>query len=75
MADSPAYPGAPRWAKIFGGVLLALVLLFVVLKLTGVAGRHGPGRHLPTFGETRSPSAQPHEPPPPGAHPAPAVGR
>jgi uncharacterized integral membrane protein len=37
--------GAPRWAKVFGIVLLVLVLVFVVLQLTGVAGQHGPGRH------------------------------
>jgi hypothetical protein len=37
--------GAPRWAKVFGIVLLVLAVLFVILQLSGVAGRHGPGRH------------------------------
>lgn len=39
-------PGMPRWAKITaitGGVL---ILLFLILQLTGVAGQHGPGRHM-----------------------------
>ena len=34
--------GTPRWVKVFGIILLALVLLFVVLLL---AGGHDPGRH------------------------------
>jgi hypothetical protein len=37
--------GMPRWAKVFGIVVLALVLLFVVANLTGLGGDHGPGRH------------------------------
>lgn len=47
MADSPPYPGTPRWVKVFGLIALVLVLLFVVSHLTG-GGRHGPGRHLPS---------------------------
>jgi hypothetical protein len=43
-----AYPGAPRWVKVFGLVLLALVLLVVVVML--VSGGHGPARHLPSGG-------------------------
>lgn len=42
--ESP--PRMPRWVKaavIIVGVVLAL---FVVLKLTGVGGAHGPGRHM-----------------------------
>lgn len=47
MADSPSYPGAPRWVKVFGMVVIVLVLLFVTLHLTGVVGGgHGPGRHI-----------------------------
>jgi hypothetical protein len=37
--------GMPRWVKVFLIIALALVLLFVVGKLTGVGGEHGPGRH------------------------------
>jgi hypothetical protein len=49
MADLPGNSRsdpAPRWVKILGLVALALVLLFVALRLAGVvAGEHGPGRH------------------------------
>lgn len=37
--------GTPRWVKVFGIVVLVLVLLFVVVQVTGVGGPHGPGRH------------------------------
>ena len=33
----------PLWVKVFGGVALAVVLLFVILLLIGSG--HGPGRH------------------------------
>jgi hypothetical protein len=36
----------PRWVKIAGIVVLALLLLFLVLQLIGIGGGHGPGRHL-----------------------------
>lgn len=45
MGDAPPFPGAPRWVKISGTIAIVLALLFVVLQLTGVIGRHGPGRH------------------------------
>jgi hypothetical protein len=37
----------PRWVKVAVIVVLALVALFVILQLTGVApdGGHGPGLH------------------------------
>ena len=39
-------PAAPRWVKISGIVVVALILLVVILKLTGVLGEgHGPRRH------------------------------
>ena len=41
--DSP--PGMPRWVKIAALAVFALILLFLILQLTGVAGDHGPGRH------------------------------
>jgi len=36
----------PRWVKVFGAVVLAVLVAFVVLQLTGVAGEHGPRRHF-----------------------------
>ena len=38
------YPGAPRWVRISGAVLIALILLAVVGILTG---HHGLSRHMP----------------------------
>jgi hypothetical protein len=61
VADLPpdlnGTPPTPRWVKVFGVIIIALVLLFVILKFTGVGGEHGPGRHMPsgsgpTNGET-----------------------
>jgi hypothetical protein len=58
MADSPPYPGTPRWVKVFGIIAVVVVLLFVILMFTrGSGGRHGPGRHssgghAPSFGVT-----------------------
>lgn len=39
-------PGAPRWVKVAGIIVVALVLLFAVMKLTGIGRDHGPGRHM-----------------------------
>jgi hypothetical protein len=43
----------PLWVKLFGGVALAIVLLFVILLVVG--GGHGPGRHglpaVPAYAE------------------------
>jgi hypothetical protein len=66
MADPPRYPatgdatrvrpdrgsttGAPRWVKVFGIIALVVVLLFVIVAITGIGGRHGPGRHIPSAG-------------------------
>ena len=38
-------PGMPRWVKAFLIIGLALVLLFLLGKVTGLGGEHGPGRH------------------------------
>lgn len=38
-------PGMPRWVKVSAIVVGVLVLVFLVLQLTGIAGNHGPGRH------------------------------
>ena len=48
MAESPPYPGTPRWVKAFGAALAVLIVLLVLAKAAGVGGRHGPGRHLPS---------------------------
>jgi hypothetical protein len=50
MADLPPYPGTPRWVKIFGIIVIVLVLLVGIMLFTGVAGPHGPGRHMPSVG-------------------------
>jgi len=44
-SDGRSATGMPRWVKVFGIVVVALVLLFVVANLTGIGGNHGPGRH------------------------------
>lgn len=41
--ESP--PKTPRWVKLFGIIVLLLILAFVIVKLIGVGGDHGPGRH------------------------------
>lgn len=46
MTDHKKSPPTPRWVKILFTVAIVLILLFVVLKLTGIGGEHGPGRHL-----------------------------
>ena len=41
--ESP--PRMPRWVKV-GAIIAGLLLLaFLVLRFTGIAGEHGPGRH------------------------------
>lgn len=46
MAEPNPYLGAPRWVKLLGMSALGLLLLGVILVVTGVAGDHGPGRHM-----------------------------
>ena len=55
--DSPP-PGMPRWVKVSLLVVAALLLIFVILKLTGAGGEHGPGRHQ----AGASPTAEAGEP-------------
>lgn len=38
----------PRWVKVFGSIVIVLILLFVIMHLTGVIGHHGPSRHIPS---------------------------
>jgi hypothetical protein len=44
--DSGAPPRMPRWVKVPGIIVAVLVLVFLVLKLFGIGGEHGPGRHI-----------------------------
>ena len=82
MADLPYDPdtgvepdrrspiGTPRWVKVFGIIALVLVLLLGILLLTGIAGDHGPGRHLPTgrADDHRLPASVVNAQTPPGHH-------
>ena len=52
-ADRASTAGMPRWVKVSLIIGLALVLLFLVGKVTGLGGEHGPGRHG-AGAETRS---------------------
>ena len=47
MTEPSHYPGAPRWVKVFGAIAIILALLFAIVKIAGVGGQHGPGRHFP----------------------------
>ena len=40
--DGGSTTGMPRWVKVFGLIVLALIALFIILNLVG---DHGPGRH------------------------------
>lgn len=39
-------PRTPRWVKVFGGIAVVFVVLFIVSQFIG--GGHGPGRHFPS---------------------------
>ena len=65
-AAGPA-PGMPRWVKVSLLIVVALIALFVALRLTGLGGQHGPGRHFgpgQDGGQTPSSSVGGHRPPP-----------
>jgi hypothetical protein len=36
----------PRWVRVSAIIVGILIVLFLVLQLTGIAGEHGPGRHM-----------------------------
>lgn len=38
----------PRWVKIFGVIVIVLILLVAIVFVTGLGGEHGPGRHAPS---------------------------
>lgn len=46
-AALPPHPGAPRWVKVMGILVLLLVAVLLVARLAGggEGGGHGPGRH------------------------------
>jgi Mn2+/Fe2+ NRAMP family transporter len=54
----------PRWVKIFGIVVLALILLVAVVIVTGLGGEHGPGRHTPPIEQEMQPDAPTEHTPP-----------
>ena len=45
--EVPPHPGAPRWVKVMGILVLLLAAALVVAMLSGGGdgGGHGPGRH------------------------------
>jgi hypothetical protein len=59
MADQGTPTGMPRWVKVFGIIVIALALAFVISRLAGV--RHGPGLHTPPAG-VQTPPAGGHMP-------------
>lgn len=42
-----ALPGIPRWIKVSGLVVVALIVLLIAVMLLA-GGDHGPGRHMST---------------------------
>ena len=47
MTGRSGGPGVPRWVKVIGLVAAVLLVAFIVVQVSGIAGAHGPGRHLP----------------------------
>lgn len=39
MADPPPYPGTPRWVKVFGTIVIVVLVAFFTVLFT-----HGPHR-------------------------------
>ena len=71
MADEETGPaGTPRWVKVLGIAVVALVIL-VATALLSDRGRHGPGRHAPSSTQTPAGDAGGHRPPG-GAHTQPS---
>jgi hypothetical protein len=40
--DADLSPPTPRWVKVFGGIAVVVLVVFVILHLVG----GGPGRHM-----------------------------
>lgn len=38
----------PHWVKIFGGIVIGLILLVVILQFI-IGGNHGPNSHIPSI--------------------------
>lgn len=55
--------GMPRWVKISVVVAGLLIATFLVLRLTGAGGEHGPGRHMGPEGDRETPGVTEHRPP------------
>jgi hypothetical protein len=47
MDEQKPYPGPPRWVKVTGAIVIALILIIAIAVATGIGGQHGPGRHSP----------------------------
>lgn len=54
-------PSTPRWVKISVIIVIILVLLFFLVKFTGLGGNHGPGRHIPGGEPTAQSDERPTE--------------
>lgn len=46
--DTGIGPRTPRWVKVFGIIVIVLVLLVGIIMVSGIGGEHGPGRHIPS---------------------------
>ncbi|MGI8589308.1 MAG: hypothetical protein ACR2M0_16735 [Chloroflexia bacterium] len=46
--DRGSPPSTPRWVKVFGMIIVILVVLFVIMHFTGTG--FGPGMHTPRGG-------------------------
>ena len=46
--DRGSLPSTPRWVKVFGIIVIVVVLLVGIILITGVGGPHGPSRHIPS---------------------------
>lgn len=46
-SDRGSAPGTPRWVKVFGIIVIIVVLLVGIVMLTGLGGQHGPALHAP----------------------------
>ncbi|PMC36333.1 hypothetical protein CJ195_16145 [Bacillus sp. UMB0899] len=46
MSKQECPPSTPRWVKFFLIIAFVIVIVFVILKILGIGGEHGPSRHL-----------------------------
>jgi hypothetical protein len=54
--------------KVFGIIVIVVVLLVGIILITGVGGPHGPGRHIPSGDAVETPSGDPGGYTPPIEH-------